>query len=93
MMNLRDRLAVLVALGQRLQKTDEYREAIMKRTHFNNQWFTVENQEHMFRAIAQNFLDEQLLTEWTRTYHLSDPVSPKTGWLGHGRKHSSRRFS
>ena len=78
MINLKDRTAILTALGDRLRQPDEYREAVMKRTHFNNQWFTVENQEHMFRTIGSHFLDEELLANWLDTYPLPDSTLPRT---------------
>lgn len=77
MMTIKDRVEALVNLGTHLQGDDEYLQAVMKRTHFNNPWFTVENQEKAVRAIAGYFLDRVKLDQWLKSYSLVDPVAPQ----------------
>lgn len=77
-MNLENRIRVLTALGYHLQQKDEYLQAVIQRTHFNNQWFTVENQNLAVNAIATNFLAPAKLEEWLEKYPLKDPKAPKS---------------
>lgn len=67
-MQLEERIKALVQLGQILQQEDEYREAVIHRTHFNNQWFTKENQRKAIAAIAETFLEGTTLRNWLDAY-------------------------
>jgi hypothetical protein len=69
-MQLEERIQALIELGHRLNKADEYREAVIHRTHFNNQWFTKENQRQAINAIAEEFLAEKKLRNWLRNYSI-----------------------
>lgn len=75
-MQLEERIKALVQLGQKLQQEDEYREAVIHRTHFNNQWFTKENQRNAIAAIADAFLEETKLRNWVEAYKI-ETVNPK----------------
>ena len=75
-MQLTERIATLAQLGQHLQGTDEYLEAVIKRTSFHNPWFTEENQWDAVHAIANRFLDEGRLREWLAPYAL--PAEPES---------------
>ncbi len=77
-MELATRISALVTLGEVLTEKDEYREAVMKRAEFHNQWFSLENQEAMFQAIAGNFLDASKLRKWLESYQLAKHTSRKT---------------
>jgi len=87
-MNLQDRLATLIALGKHLRgETDEFLEALQKRTEFNNPWFTLENQKASVKAIAEEFLDESKIRGWVSSYKVTpiadtpffpEPMEPKT---------------
>lgn len=67
-MHLEERLSALVELGRRLSEPDEYREAVIHRSHFNNPWFTKENQAQAIEAIARYFLDASALQSWVSNY-------------------------
>ena len=69
-MQLEERIQALIQLGHRLQQPDEYREAVIHRTHFNNQWFTKENQRKAIAAIAEDFLEETKLRNWLSNYKI-----------------------
>lgn len=79
-MTLEQRIDTLAQLGEHLLGKDEYLEAVMHRTKFNNPWFTIENQQRSVQAIAQNFLQKEKLQTWAKQYELSEPASPK--WVG-----------
>lgn len=76
-MTLNERIETLQQLGQLLSNKDEYLEAVMKRTEFNNQWFTLENQQLAVKAIAENFLQKDKLENWLNNYNITDPSAPK----------------
>lgn len=75
-MQLEERIQALVQLGQHLQQEDEYREAVIHRAHFNNQWFTKANQRKSIAAIAKSFLEESKLRSWLADYPIGT-VEPK----------------
>lgn len=77
-MNLQERIQVLRNLGQHLQQEDEYLQAVIQRTHFNNQWFTVENQNQAIKSIAEHFLAPAKLEAWLGRYQMQEPETPKT---------------
>ena len=56
-MILSERIDALAQLGKRLQEPSEQRDAIVRRTAFNNSWFTEENQRKAIKEIAQNFFE------------------------------------
>jgi hypothetical protein len=77
-MNKAERLSALAQLGQRLQEKDEYLEAVMHRTQFNNGWFTIEQQTQAIQSIAQYFLDAEKLKQWLAAYEIPETTTPKT---------------
>ncbi len=68
-MNPNERIAALAALGERLSQPDEFLEALMQRTRFNNAWFTLENQRLAIGAIVEHFLQKDKLEPWAGAYH------------------------
>lgn len=77
-MTQNERIDLLVRLGDHLLKNeDEFLKALMSRTHFNNQWFTLENQELSLKSIAENFLTATKLNAWLANYQRLEPISPK----------------
>ena len=72
-----ERIKVLVQLGKRLKAADEYRDAVIHRTFFNNKWFTKENQNQAITAIADSFLEATKLEEWLQKYAITNPVQQK----------------
>ena len=74
-MTLDQRIEALHSLGRRLERPDEFLEALMKRTEFHNGWFTLPAQQRALRSITKQFLDGNYLREWTANYpQLSAPA-------------------
>ncbi|MEK7256349.1 MAG: acyl-CoA reductase, partial [Bacteroidota bacterium] len=71
-MNLKERITALALIGEHLQSKDDYLQAIMHRTHFNNPWLTLENQERAVKAIATRFLQNDKLENWLKKYPVAD---------------------
>lgn len=78
-MNIEERKKVLIQLGEHLRREDdEYLQAVMQRTQYNNAWFTLENQERAVRAIAEQMLVAEKLDRWLTDYAIPRETSPKT---------------
>lgn len=77
-MTLQERLDALSKLGSRLQQPDDYLDAVIHRTAFNNGWFTPENQRMAIQAIATRMLDTDKLYNWAGRYFLPDAPLVKT---------------
>ncbi len=74
-MNLEQRISALARLGEQLLQPDDYLDAVIHRTHYNNNWFTKENQELAIRAIATQFLDKNKLEKWAAAYSIPEILS------------------
>lgn len=77
-MNLTQRINALVQLGEYLLQLDDYLQAVMHRSEYNNPWFTKQNQELAIKAIATQFLEEGKLRDWLGRYPVSDLPTGKT---------------
>jgi hypothetical protein len=77
-MRLEQRIEVMVRLGEYLKSNDDYFNAILDRTYKENNWFTIENQQQAIQAIANYFLDSELLHQWLSHYTILDHQTPKT---------------
>jgi hypothetical protein len=77
-MKLNKRIEILSKLGDYLQSDDDYLNAVIHRTHYNNLWFTPENQKKAIHAIAQEFLNREKLKVWAANYSLNEIRKPKT---------------
>ena len=77
-MTLKNRIEVLVKLGDRLKSGDEYLDAVIHRTNYNNAWFSKENQHRRVKHIAEDFLSEEKLNSWMKNYEISDKPSGKS---------------
>ncbi len=77
-MTISERIAALAQLGEHLLQPDDYLEAVIHRTEFNNPWFTKENQHMAIKAIATEFLDKKKLEEWASAYPIADEAPMKT---------------
>ncbi len=77
-MNIKHRITALAQLGERLLQKDDYLEAVMQRSHFNNQWFTVENQQRALNAIATHYLQKEKLEKWAEGYGWPEPKDLRT---------------
>lgn len=76
-MNLARRIDLMVQLGEHLSKKDEYLDALMHRTHYNNQWFTIENQRLALNTLVSSFLKRDKIENWLNRYTIQEPISPK----------------
>ncbi len=77
-MRLEQRIEVMVRLGEYLKSNNDYFNAILDRTYKENNWFTIENQQQAIQAIANYFLDNDLLHQWLSRYAMLDHKTPKT---------------
>ncbi len=77
-MRLEQRIEVMVRLGEYLKSNDDYFNAILDRTYKENNWFTIENQQQAIQAIADYFLNGDLLHQWLSRYTIADLQHPKT---------------
>lgn len=77
-MTLTERIDTLIKLGNHLKAGDEYLDALIHRTQFNNAWFTKENQQRAIDAIAQRFLDTEQLGKWINTYEVPAETQSQT---------------
>ena len=77
-MNLQERIKLLVTLGNYLLSDDEKWQDIKERAERENAWFTKIFIDTAVNNIANHFLDEVLLNEWTLLYKIKDkPNSEK----------------
>ncbi len=77
-MQIAERIELMARLGEHLlENKDEFLHALMNRTEFNNQWFTLENQHLAIKAVAEQFLQKKYLQDWADHYASIEPVSPK----------------
>ena len=76
-MTLQERLSALSELGRRLQQPDDYLDAVIHRTAFNNGWLTPDNQRKAIQAIATRMLDADKLHTWAGRYFLPDAPALK----------------
>ncbi len=76
-MNLNERIDVLDKLGKRLLFGDEYLDAVIHQTEYNNKWFSKENQHKAVKAIATNFLNKEKLENWVSQYSITEPKAYK----------------
>ena len=67
-MSLQERINALVTLGEKLSAPDENLDAVMRRSYFDNKWFTEENQQQSISAICNSFLEKQKLNDWLLQY-------------------------
>lgn len=77
-MRIEERIDLMAKLGAHLlEDKDEFLKALMSRTEFNNQWFTLENQNLAIKAIADQFLQKEHLQKWVENYKSLEPKSPQ----------------
>ena len=78
-MKLKERILALIKLGEHLRREDdEYLQAVMHRTQYNNPWFTIQNQQLAVRAIAEQMLDPGKLEQWLSAYNIPEETKPQT---------------
>jgi hypothetical protein len=74
-MNLQNRIAILIKLGEYLESNSPEWEAVKQNAFSKNPWFTDEFVEMAKNNIVQQFLQPQLLENWCT--HYSIPNEPK----------------
>ena len=77
-MNLTDRIQISARLGEHLLGEDEFLDALIHQTEFNNLWFTKANQHNAIRSIANAFLNKEKLEHWVVNYKIKENHQPKT---------------
>lgn len=77
-MNLAERLAALVALGDYIQQDSPERQRVLRQSYHHNGWFTPENSLLALEQIAQAFLRRDALEQWVAQYPaLQEKQAPK----------------
>lgn len=77
-MNLQQRLEILHQLRQYIsEQPTEWQNACRQAEQLNN-WFTQRFIQTAAEAVADNFLNNDLLRNWADYYHLDDNIIPKT---------------
>lgn len=69
-MELRERINVLVKLGDYLETDDEKKDAAFELAYLKNKWFTKEYVAKAIGSIAEYFLREDILISWTSKYKI-----------------------
>lgn len=77
-MTLQERIEVMYQLGTHLKNGDEFLDALIHRTEYNNAWFTKENQHQSIQAIASAFLEKEKLEDWVANYTFPENTERKT---------------
>jgi hypothetical protein len=79
MMDLQQRVNLMVELGEYMMNKDEDWQGIKQRAYRENSWFIPEFIELSCKNIATNFLDRSKLEAWIKQYNIPDSqVEPKT---------------
>ncbi|THH41781.1 acyl-CoA reductase [Neolewinella litorea] len=82
-MHLDERIELLSQLGSHLLgPEDEFLTALMKRTEFNNGWFSLEQQQRALQTVSRQLLDRDKLREWVGDYSLPAPAAPPERTVG-----------
>ena len=77
-MNLQQRLEILSQVHQYISaQPTSWQNACRQAEQLNN-WFTQKFIQMATNAIADNFLNNDLLRKWADYYHLDDNINPKT---------------
>jgi len=74
-MDLQQRINVLVRLGEYLQSDNKTFESIKHGAQSENPWFTYEFINKAVTNIAQNFLQPDKLSAWTKNYTINKDIS------------------
>jgi hypothetical protein len=75
-MTVRDRIALLAALGKRLLEPETMDTAITLAER-SSPWFVPQYTRYAIEAISTQFLDADLLTTWLSQYKITDANPPK----------------
>ncbi|MFK7807480.1 MAG: acyl-CoA reductase [Saprospiraceae bacterium] len=73
MLTLRTRIDIMARLGELFQdRTSDRWQAIMHKAYVHNKWFTIENINVSFDAIANAFLERSKLENWLVDYDIPE---------------------
>jgi len=78
MIRLAERIDALCHLGNHLLQKDEYLEAVIHQTSYNNLWLTNENCEFALKTIATEYLSREALEKWVSKYFIDDKIEKRT---------------
>lgn len=78
-MNLEDRIATLVKLGQYIRSNNEELANVQTRAQIHNKWFTPENINFALNAWGNDLLIKEVLEKWVEQYIFNDSSQKKVG--------------
>ncbi len=71
-MELKDRIELLVALGEYLAQPNEVLDAVIHQTYIHNPWFTKANTQRSLTGIREAFLQREALQNWADHYAIGN---------------------
>ncbi len=71
-MELKDRIELLVALGEYLAQPNEVLDAVIHQTYIHNPWFTKANTQRSLTSIREAFLQREALQNWVDHYAIGN---------------------
>jgi len=71
-MNIKERIDILVKLGEYFVMNDEMLQAAKQKAHAENPWFNTEFVDLALKNITENFLQRNLLEAWVKAYDVQD---------------------
>jgi hypothetical protein len=76
-MNIKERIDLLVKLGDYLLLDDEALQLAKQKAQAQNAWFTQEFIDLAIKNIAENFLQKDLLENWITQYQIKNNIQPE----------------
>jgi Acyl-CoA reductase (LuxC) len=76
-MNIKERIELLVKLGEYFVMNDETFQSIKEKSSIQNPWFSIEFIDLALKNITDNFLQQPLLEDWIKQYNVKDDSSPR----------------
>ena len=77
MMELKDRIEALAYLGDQISSDEAWLEPSISRAFYENKWFTPDNSRKAVKAIANQFLQSDILEAWLDNYSLNESSNRK----------------
>lgn len=75
-MDLAERIAIMVQLGNYLMEDNEELRATKQKAFEKNKWFTEDFINYSLKSISENYLDDEKLKNWVNYYHIDDNIVP-----------------
>lgn len=76
-MNIKERIDLLVRLGEYFVMNDETFQSIKEKAKAQNAWFNIEFIDLALDNIIQNYLQKNLLEEWIKKYDIKNEMPKK----------------